>query len=226
MSLSRMTVTLICPSRPASVFVEENSPNPLANVTKDAIMMENGKECGHGMRRLFTIDTQDYHLGGTIVSRPSVRGIIIREERLAMIHSRQYNYYKFPGGGMEPGENPLDTLIREVREESGLCVLRDTVRPFGYVHRIQKGYPEDVFVQDNYYYLCQAAPTMVSQQLDAYEQEEGFTLAWVRPSTVLQTNRNTLHTMTREEGFQWNIVLQRECRVIEQLLAEGYIANQ
>ena len=70
------------------------------------------------MKKLFEIDTKDYNINGTVKVRPSVRAIIIRNNRLAMVHSLQYDYYKFPGGGIEEGENHSETLIHEVREES------------------------------------------------------------------------------------------------------------
>ena len=44
------------------------------------------------MRMLFCIDTADYNMNGTVFSRPSARGIIIRDGKAAMIHSLKYNY--------------------------------------------------------------------------------------------------------------------------------------
>ncbi len=177
------------------------------------------------MKLLFTIDTKDYDKNGTTCIRPSVRGIIIRENRLAMIHSLQYDFYKFPGGGMETGESQPDTLIREVREESGLCIIPTTICPFGYVHRIQKGNPEDVFIQDNYYYLCAAEQEVVPQALDDYEDEERFALEWVFPSQVLYTNRYKNHGL-KQGNFRLDTMLERECRVVELLIAEKVIADQ
>lgn len=176
------------------------------------------------MRLLFAIDTRDYKENGTVCVRPSVRGIIIRQNRLAMIHSLQYNYYKFPGGGMEPQESHTDTLLREVKEESGLCVVPSSVRPYGYVHRVQKGYPEDVFIQDNYYYFCEAETKLVPQQLDDYEDEERFTLEWVVPSLILHTNRQGDHGF-KQGNFKFDTMLERECRVVEMLMAEKHIAD-
>ena len=88
-----------------------------------------------------------------------------------MIHSIKYDYYKFPGGGIKDGENPVDAMIRETREESGLVVLPDTVKEYGYVHRIQRSDQDktECFIQDNYYYLCEKADESVSQELDDYE---------------------------------------------------------
>ena len=102
------------------------------------------------MRELFVLDKKNYDPNGTVGRRPSVRGIILRDGKIAMMHSKKYDYYKFPGGGIEPGETLEETLIREVREESGLIVKAETIKEFGYVKRIEKGIVEDIFVQENY----------------------------------------------------------------------------
>ena len=64
------------------------------------------------MRLLFEIDTKDYDPNGRAFVRPSSRSIIIREQTVAMVHSQKYNYYKFPGGGIERDERKEDALIR------------------------------------------------------------------------------------------------------------------
>lgn len=177
------------------------------------------------MKLLFTIDTKDYDPNGTSAIRPSVRGIIIRENTLAMIHSLKYDYYKFPGGGIENGEDHLTTLIREVAEESGLSVIPSSVQPYGYVHRVQKGTKEDMFIQDNYYYFCDVQDKVNLPQLDDYEDEECFTLEWVRPETVLYTNRNHSHG-AKEQFFQFATMSERECRVIEMLIQEKRFGDE
>ena len=85
------------------------------------------------MRELFTIDKKNYNKSGTAFRRPSVRGIIIKDGKVAMMHSLKYDYYKLPGGGMEPGESYEETLMREVQEESGLIVKADSINEYGYV---------------------------------------------------------------------------------------------
>lgn len=51
------------------------------------------------MKRLFTIDLKDYDEYGIHVYRPSVRAIIMAEEnKIALVHSKNRHYYKFPGG--------------------------------------------------------------------------------------------------------------------------------
>ncbi len=177
------------------------------------------------MRLLFEIDTKDYAENGTVGMRPSVRGIIIKNGRIAMIYSRKNDYYEFPGGGMEPGENHSDTLIREVREESGLRVIRDSIREYGYVHRVQKGKYEDIFIQDNYYYLCDTEDQAGEQQLDDWEDEEQFVLIYVTPDHAVEVNRNHHHG-EKQDNRHFQVMLDREIRVLEQLIREGMIGAE
>lgn len=166
------------------------------------------------MRLLFTIDTKDYDPNGKAFVRPSVRAIIRRDGRIAMVHSLKYDYYKFPGGGMEPGETQIDSLCRETLEESGLTVILSSVREYGYVHRVQKGDREDLFIQDNFYYLCETEETPQSQILDDYEAEERFTLEYVEPRWAIEVNR------THDHGPKDQMMLEREARVLECLMEE------
>lgn len=145
------------------------------------------------MRELFTIDKKNYIENGTIGKRPSVRGIIIRGNTIAMMHSLKYDYYKLPGGGIEEGESLEETLIREVKEESGLVVKTSSIKEFGMVRRIEKGMIEDIFIQENYYFLCEAEEKLEEQNLDDYEADERFTLEFVTVEQVLDVNNNHDH---------------------------------
>ena len=170
------------------------------------------------MRALFDIDTKDYDPNGKPFVRPSVRGIILRDGKVAMVHSLKYDYYKFPGGGIEPGETNRQALIREVAEESGLQVCPESIREYGLVHRIQKSDQPGIamFIQDNYYYLCDVQPEVQNQRLDDYEAEEHFTLEFVEPSRAIETNRR------RDHGPKDQNMLEREAKVLEILMQEGY----
>ncbi len=169
------------------------------------------------MRLLFEIDTKDYDIYGERFVRPSVRSIIIREGKVAMVYSKKYDYYKFPGGGIESNESQIEALVRETFEEAGLIIIPSSIREYGYVHRIQKGEVEAIFIQDNYYYLCDVESTVLSQQLDDYEAEEEFTLVDIDPITAIITNREKPH------GPKNQNMLEREALVLEMLVKEGLL---
>jgi 8-oxo-dGTP pyrophosphatase MutT (NUDIX family) len=170
------------------------------------------------MRLLFELDPRNYDPQGKRFIRDSARCITIQHGRIAMVHSLKYDYYKFPGGGIEKGETPEDALIRETLEEAGLIVLPESVKEYGFVHRIQKSDLDgaDIFVQDNYYYLCSVEETPVAQKLDDYEADEHFTLEWTAPEHAIHVNRNVNH------GPKDQIMLEREALVLEYLQREGF----
>lgn len=168
------------------------------------------------MRELFVLDKKNYNPNGSVGRRPSVRGIIIRDGKIAMMHSRKYDYYKLPGGGIEPGETLEETLIREVREESGLIVIPETMKEFGYVRRIEKGRYEDIFVQDNYYFICEAEDEITAQKLDVYEEEEQFTLEFVTAEHAVNVNETANH-LEKEEIGTFRGMLERENKVLQML---------
>ena len=170
------------------------------------------------MRKLFKIDTKDYDINGKAFVRPSARSIIIKDKKIAMVHSIKYNYYKFPGGGIEGDESKENALIRETLEEDGLVIIPNTIKEYGYVHRIQKSdYTDaDYFVQDNYYYLCSCEEKIAEQKLDDYESDEKFTLEFIEPEKAIYINRN------EEHGPKDQNMIKREAMVLELLIKEGY----
>ena len=172
------------------------------------------------MRLLFEIDTKDYDPNGIAFIRHSARCINIKNGLVAMVHSIKYDYYKFPCGGIEEGESEENAMIRETQEEAGLVVIPESVKEYGYVHRIQKSDHDDAdyFVQDNYYFLCDVEEVIHSQDLDDYEADEKFTLEYVEPDKAIFVNRNVRH------GPKDQNLLEREARVLELLKEEGYFS--
>ncbi len=168
------------------------------------------------MRTLFEIDTKDYDLTLGSKIRPSVRAIIIKDGRVAMVHSLLYDYYKFPGGGIESGESHTDALIRETAEETGLSVIPESIRKYGRVYRIQRCEPDDprAFIQENFYYICKVGEQCAAQNLDEYEDEERFTLEYVLPTEAIERNRSAESPSA--------VMREREARVLELLISEGF----
>ena len=165
------------------------------------------------MKLLFEIDKKDYDPGGAVFRRPSSRGIIFRDGKIAVIYSRRDKYCKLPGGGIEEGEDEVTAMIREVREETGLIAKPETVREFGYVHRIQKGKHEPVFIQDNYYYICDAEDRQESPVLTEEEICEDFVPAFMELDEVIAINEE----YARRKN---NTMIERELRVLK-MIAEN-----
>ena len=172
------------------------------------------------MRMLFDMDLKDYDGCTGRFVRDSARSIIIRENRVAMLYNRKYGYYKFPGGGIEEGESPVEAMMRETKEEAGLLVIPDTVKEYGLVHRAQRSVikTDEVFLQDNYYYLCDALDSLTSPKLDDYEAKEAYHLVFIAPELAINKNRNV-----KESPYN-QMMFERETRVLEMLIRDGLIA--
>lgn len=165
------------------------------------------------MKELFSMDFKDYNADGKVFRRPSARAIIRRDGKILLMHSKKYDYYKLPGGGIEKDEDPKEALCREVREETGYEVIPESIREFGYVPRIQRdSYDSDaIFEQVNYYYFCEIREERLTTSLDEYEKEEGFTALWMDPFDASRHNRY----VRLPEGESDPAMVKREARVLD-----------
>ena len=171
------------------------------------------------MELLFSLGEELFDPSLPQTVRPSVRAILLYRERIAMVHSLLYDYYKFPGGGIEAGEDHMEALCREVAEEAGLTLRRETVRPYGLVRRYDRLKNGELFVQDNFYYLAETQSGTTAQRLDDYEAEEGFTLEYVLPETAIAANRRENH------GPKSPLMIEREALILERLIKEGVFCH-
>lgn len=169
------------------------------------------------MKRLFIVDAKDYDESWQRSKRTTVRAIIECDGKLAMIHKKKRDYYAFPGGGIEDGESYQEALIREVKEETGLSVIPESIKEFGSVLRLNNShrYENTIFEQENFYYKCKAYDFVEEQMLDDGEKEENFVLEFISPEDALAKNRCGNHG--DENGGIW---IERESKILEILIAE------
>lgn len=172
------------------------------------------------MRQLFTIDLKDYDAGAEKFYRPSVRGVIFDNDgRVAMIYSRKYHFYKFPGGGVEGDEEHLATLAREIKEETGMKLVPESAKEFGEVLRIQGGNKDGkavIFVQRNYYYTCKVEEEIGEQELDEDEKDLDFVLKFVPVEEAIRVNG-----LFESDDLFKKQMAERERRVLEIMKNEG-----
>jgi 8-oxo-dGTP pyrophosphatase MutT (NUDIX family) len=168
------------------------------------------------MKQLFTIDLKDYNPNGEKYYRPSVRGIIFDDKgNIAMIYSQKYHFYKFPGGGIEGNETHLETLAREIKEETGMTLIPETAKEFGEVLKIQKGDElgrDTIHVQQNFYYTCKVEDKIGEQDLDDGEKALDFVLKFVPIEEAIAANS----AFESDDPFKKQMV-EREKRVLELL---------
>ena len=80
--------------------------------------------------------------------------------------------WEFPGGKVEDGERPEDTLIRELKEELGIIVDEPCLAPLAFASH---AYPDFHLLMP--LYVCRRWEGIVVAR-------EGQRLAWVRPNRL------------------------------------------
>ncbi len=80
--------------------------------------------------------------------------------------------WEFPGGKVEPGERPEDTLIRELHEELGIVVREECLAPLAFASH---SYPDFHLLMP--LYVCRRWEGTVAAK-------EGQGLTWVRPNRL------------------------------------------
>ena len=78
------------------------------------------------MARIDYIDDPDAPKANSVV--PSVVAVVTDDQgRVLLIHKTDNNLWALPGGGHEIGESIADTVVREVKEETGYDVAVERV---------------------------------------------------------------------------------------------------
>ena len=109
--------------------------------------------------------------------------------------SRGKDVYYLPGGKREPGENDLDTLTREIREELSVAIVADSAEHLGTFHAQAHGHPDGTTVR----MTCYTADYRGDLQPDSEIEE----IAWLtyrdrdRVSPVDQLIFDHLHESAR-----------------------------
>ncbi len=80
--------------------------------------------------------------------------------------------WEFPGGKVEPGEQPEQSLIRELKEELGIVVKRECLAPLTFASH---GYPDFHLLMP--LYVCRRWEGIVAAR-------EAQKLKWVRPNDL------------------------------------------
>lgn len=116
------------------------------------------------------------------MARTNVRvsAIIIKNNKILLIHRKKNGeeYWVFPGGGVEDTETVKEGIVREVKEETNLDVLKCEFTFDSYNEASKKDEP---------FYLCEVSegePEIIGEEKDKHSPENWYQLEWVKISDI------------------------------------------
>ena len=126
------------------------------------------------------VEGQEYEVPTSeLVWRPSAYGIVIKDQ--ALLLSAQFGGYDLPGGGVDLGEPLETTVVREVKEETGIDVANPKFLGFERSFFKLPGEREHPFADClMYYYECDFVGGEISAQgFDTHERDYADLAEWV-----------------------------------------------
>lgn len=91
---------------------------------------------------VFINDLYKYGKGLILTPLTQVQAVTFNSEGKIVLYKHIDGYYGFPGGKIERGESPEETLVREIREEINAEVINFGI--FAFVKSYKKTSPEKV----------------------------------------------------------------------------------
>lgn len=141
--------------------------------------------------KLFEIDKVSESIG-SVNFREAVRGIIIKNNKILMVHSKNKDY-KFPGGGIKKDESHIEALFREIEEETGYVCNKVTQQVGIVTEKSKDKYVNNrMFKMISYYYAAEVSNITKPQKLDPYEAKLKFRPEWVELEEAINNNEKII----------------------------------
>jgi 8-oxo-dGTP pyrophosphatase MutT (NUDIX family) len=119
-------------------------------------------------------------VGTQLLLMPAAAAVIRDVAGRVLIQRTQHGQWSLPAGAIEPGESPAQTLVREVREETGLIVRPERVLAVWGGTGCRVTYPNGDVVE---YVVTVFDCTIVSGELIT-SSDETAELRWFAPADV------------------------------------------
>ena len=132
-------------------------------------------------------------------TRLATRSIAIKGEAILLLYTARYEDYSLPGGGLDPGEDKIAGMIRELSEETGAKDIKN-IKPFGVYEEFRPWYKSDYDIQHmlSYCYTCNIAKELGSANLEDYETKNGMEARWVNIHEAILHNQKTMATSDKK----------------------------
>jgi 8-oxo-dGTP pyrophosphatase MutT (NUDIX family) len=134
-----------------------------------------------------------------ILKRQAARAVVLKGEDILMLYTQRYDDYTLPGGGIDEGEDIINGLIRELKEETGAMGIAD-ILPFGRYEEFRPWSKNnfDTLHMNSYCFTCKVDDELGLTQLEDYEVSNGMCPIWLNIHEAIAHNQNTIRNSDKK----------------------------
>lgn len=135
----------------------------------------------------------------TIFTRLTSRAIAVQGESILLLYTKRYEDYSLPGGGLDPGEDQIEGMMRELREETGAQNIKN-IKPFGIYEEYRPWRKPNFDIQHmiSYCYTCEISKELGKSSMESHEIRNGMHAVWINIHDAISHNEHTMATSEKK----------------------------
>ena len=155
-----------------------------------------------------------------LIERHAARGIVVKGENILLLFTQRYHDYSLPGGGIDEGEDEVEGLIRELKEETGAAGVRN-VKPFARYDEYRPWYKSDADVihMISHCYTCEIDDELGDTAYESHEVSNGMKPVWMNIYEAIAHNESVIANSEKK-----GLSIERETFMLKVIAAE-LVAN-
>ena len=157
----------------------------------------------------------------TVSNRHAARAIVLKGENILLLYTQRYDDYSLPGGGIDAGEDNVEGLMRELREETGaqgICNVRDFARYDEY--RPWYKTDADIIHMISHCYVCDIDDELGETTYEAYELKNGMKPLWINIYEAITHNEAVIANSDKK-----GLSIERETFLLK-VIVEELVSNK
>ena len=151
-----------------------------------------------------------------LIERHAARAIVLKGENILLLFTQRYHDYSLPGGGIDEGEDEIEGLIRELKEETGAQGVRN-VKPFARYDEYRPWYKPDADIihMISHCYICEIDEELGETAYESHEVSNGMKPVWMNIHEAIAHNEEVIANSDKKglsierETFMLKVIVQK-----------------
>lgn len=175
------------------------------------------------MNLIKKLTDKDFNIEPVEMNNPrhrfAARGLVFKDNKIAILNKQFKREYKLVGGGIEENEDPAIAFQREVLEEAGCEIeIKDLLGI------IEEEKSQDNFKQTSYVYVANVIKDTKHLNLTQKELDEGARLLWLDiedAMRLIKESEDKLIASEYENIYHTKFIVRRDYEILKYYL-ENY----